>query len=522
MGVRRWLLVVVMIWASAPGAVRAAVQARLELPGPPVALIPADLDGDAQRDLLVVVAVIEWGSLATSDLVQMDEIEGLVEVMTVVPAVVSRRELHAFRGIEGGFAPLGSPLELPEGTVVVEAAAPFAPALAITGNGAWAVEVEDGAVRFRQVLELANSFAGVGDLVAELGLVRDLDGDSELELMLPVEAGLALIDLTPGVELGTPQILREIGDARSSAARIVRRIPLPEVGDLDGDGRPDLLFRDPLEDWKLVRIATGIAGGFAAPRTVELTLAGAEPILIADLDADGRAEVVFQTEAPEGEDRSLREELADAREPQSSLLVHTLGPNLELGAEKARIEVSGFVVAAGNIPLPGGFVDLDGDGHLDLAALTTDIGLMKALGVMASKRLSLDLGVNLWCGASGWTRVLPLDLSGPVKLDLRDMRLRRLAFFAGDFDGDKRRDFLEVGTKAEVRVRRGQVGCRYPARADLVIPLASPPRDPLLVKVLDLDGDGRDDIAVILPQPADQPGVAPRVAVELALSGGRW
>jgi hypothetical protein len=54
-----------------------------------------------------------------------------------------------------------------------------------------------------------------------------------------------------------------------------------------------------------------------------------------------------------------------------------------------------------------------------------------------------------------------------------------------------------------------------------VIPLASAPKDPLLVKVLDLDGDGRDDLAVVQPEAPKQLGVAPQVAVELALSRGR-
>lgn len=498
----------------------ASASSRLELPGPPVSFIPADLDDDDRGDLLVVVAVVEWASLASSELVEMDQIEGLVEVMTVVPAVVSRREVVAFRGVEAGFAAWGSAVELPAGTVTVEAGGPIAPAIAVTGDGAFAIEAGAEGPEFRRLIDLPNAFAGVGDLVPELGLVRDLDGDGRPELMLPVDEGLAVVAFgDQGAALS--RLLSGTGDARSSAARIVRRVPLPEVGDLDGDGRVDLLFRDPLDDWESVRILRGVEGGFAEPVEVSFELEGARPILVADLDGDGRGEVVFQTEAPDDDDQSMREALREAREPKSTLVIHGLGPGFALGAQQRTIEVVGFVVADGDIPLRGGFLDLDGDPRLDLAALTTNIGLFKAVGVMASKRLSLELGVNLWCGASGWTRVSPLDLSGPLKLDLTDIRVHRLAFFAGDFDGDGRKDFLELGTKAEARVRRGQEGCRYPARADLVIPLASAPKDPLLVKVLDLDGDGRDDLAVVQPEAPKQLGVAPQVAVELALSRGR-
>ncbi|HEX6200042.1 MAG TPA: hypothetical protein VF150_07265, partial [Thermoanaerobaculia bacterium] len=102
---------------AAPGASAADLAFReqsLHLPGAPAALVPADLDGDGLRDLAVVVVYTEWDQIGVEELTEMDQVEGLVEVLTIVPVLLDRREVRAFLGRPGGgLEPAGEPLPLP-------------------------------------------------------------------------------------------------------------------------------------------------------------------------------------------------------------------------------------------------------------------------------------------------------------------------------------------------------------------------------------------------------------------------
>src|SRR4029079_17256525 len=80
----------------------------LDLPSAPAEIVPADLDGDGRKDLVIVMARTEWGEIGT------DRIEGLVQISEVVPALFDKREAIAFLArADGTYARLGAPLELP-------------------------------------------------------------------------------------------------------------------------------------------------------------------------------------------------------------------------------------------------------------------------------------------------------------------------------------------------------------------------------------------------------------------------
>ena len=130
-------------------------------------------------------------------------------------------------------------------------------------------------------------------------------------------------------------------------------------------------------------------------------------------------------------------------------------------------------------------------------------------------------------GASRATAVLrrsaDLDLSGRLKLRLDDLRLGQLSQFAGDFDGDGRSDFVQMGRGRNVSIHRGQESCRYPAEPDLVLKLAEAPQDLALVRVGDYDGDDRSDLIIIQPGEAIKDGSSSPVRLDLYLSaGGRF
>ncbi|HYH47755.1 MAG TPA: VCBS repeat-containing protein, partial [Thermoanaerobaculia bacterium] len=471
--------------ADAPAAPRRAQgglalrYAALALPGPPVAVIPADVDGDGRRDLAVAVAVSDWGEIGIEETVRMDDVEGLVEVLTVVPALLDRRELHVFLARPGGsFVAAAPPLPLDgvlalEPTEVAEPAkaatapapdaapagvAPATPALlALTDGGVAGLVLRRGRLVLEPLVAVQPALAGTGAFVADLGLVRDLDGDRRPDLLVPVEGGAQLFT---GGETGfaaEPAWLRfgpaaDPGAPGPGAGGVVRHLPWPEIRDLDGDGRPDLLLPHPRQGWESFRVLRNLGGGrFAAvaaplgpPREPRPWEGRPRVVHVGDLDGRPGAEYVTAQEGPEP-DGGLRKGLEYARRPPVHYRFHRAGADLGREAkpyQELRTEGYAFAPWGEDVPLPAGFRDLNGDGRQDLVALTLDISVLRALQVLTVKRLSVGLDFHVWCQAADG-RLKPvanLDLSGRFNLDLDDLRLDRLAQFAGDFDGDGRLD----------------------------------------------------------------------------------
>ena len=99
----------ILVYLSAADAAQRELSlelSSLELPGAPATVVSADVNGDGLRDLAVVIAFTRWGELGIEESVEMDQVRGLVEVMTVIPALMDHRELWVFLGrADGGFDP---------------------------------------------------------------------------------------------------------------------------------------------------------------------------------------------------------------------------------------------------------------------------------------------------------------------------------------------------------------------------------------------------------------------------------
>ena len=160
----------------------------------------------------------------------------------------------------------------------------------------------------------------------------------------------------------------------------------------------------------------------------------------------------------------------------------------------------------------------DGDGRLDLIALSLDFSLFEAMRVLATKSIKLGLDFGIYRQGEGLSfRPVPnLDLAGELRLRLDSLALGQLSSFAGDFDGDGRADFVQLGRGRKVTIHRGQPGARYAPEPDLVITLEREPLDVALVTVADLDGDGRSDLSVT--QPIGGKAIGARAALDLYLS----
>ena len=70
----------------------------VDLPGAPAVVLSTDLDGDGNRDLVVALAYTEWDQIDYEESSEMQGIDGLVMVMTVIPSLMDRRELRVYLG----------------------------------------------------------------------------------------------------------------------------------------------------------------------------------------------------------------------------------------------------------------------------------------------------------------------------------------------------------------------------------------------------------------------------------------
>ncbi len=518
----------------------------VELPGAPAKILPADLDGDGRQDLAVAVAFTEWHQIGIEEEAVMDDVDGLVEVLTIVPSLIDRRELRVFLGRpDGGYLPL-APIELEPSVLSLEAGPPGLPILALTDDGLSALRLAgDGEARLpvlEPILQQRPVLAGTGTFIPDLGLTHDLDGDGAVDLLLPTAAGAAVYLSRDGglAEPPAARLLWPEDDGGGSGSRLVRHVPLPEVRDVDGDALPDLLLRDEDADWRRFHVLRSLGDGrFAAavalgeeedanPETPDAR-PEEEIVYFGDLDGDGVAEWVTQEELMD-EDVGMRKSIREAKKPPFRYRLYASGPDLaRAAAPDHQFEVTGYAFAGEDtedegleIRLPGGFQDLDGDGRSDLVTMTLDFSLMQAVKILATHRISIRLDFHVWCqDADGRFRAVKgLDLSGKFRLNLDDLKIGRMSQFAGDFDADGKADFVQMGRGRDVTIHRGRAGCVYPPDPDLKLRLKEEPRDLKLVRVEDFDGDGLTDLIVIQPQKVTEPGVTAPVRLDMYLSGG--
>lgn len=359
----------------------------LSLPGIPAAVITADVDGDGSLDLVVAVVHTSWESVATTESQKFDGVEGWVEVMNVVPALLSRRELWVyFQDSKGDF---GVPeiLRLESSVLGLLEGPPGLPVLALTDEGVSALRYEDSEGQRSLVLEAliarAPLLAGSGRFFSDLDLLHDLNGDGHLDLLLPVEGGWWVF---PGTGTGfssSEAVGLAVEDWEIDPES--RRHGAPRVIDLDADGLPDLvsLGSGDSEDRDEAKFGGGVrlyrnlwSLRFDSP--VEIgndTLAeeAEEIAFVGDIDGDGPAEIVTQVELEVDEEAGWREEVGAAKRPHFVYRAYGFAEDLDLAPEGVRrFSAVGYAFQGDGddeVTLPGGFQDLDGDGRSDLWAV---------------------------------------------------------------------------------------------------------------------------------------------------------
>ena len=493
----------------------------LDLPGVPAALIPTDLNDDGLPDLLVPLVYTEYEEAA------FERLDGMVQVTEVVPTLFDRRELWAWLARpDGAFESVGSPLPLPASVHSIEAGPPGFPAVALTDEGVWTVRLAGTppSLGWEPLIADRTALAGGGSFVPGLEIVRDLDGEGGVDILLPARAGPAIYRRDgPGFASQPSARLVMPGDDQGIGTVVWRQYPIPRVQDVDGDHKPDLvLTRHGRQGEEIVILRGAGEGRFEPERTLSLgclTAEGDTPELnyFGDLDGDGRAEVVT-TEEKHQDDDGMKE----AKTPHHIFRIHHLRDDLTIEPKPRReFEVVGYPFSVEWPEISSsGFKDLDGDGRQDLVTVTLDFSIMQIVRVLATKRISIGLTFHVWAqqGDGSFKEIEGQDLSEKLLLDLNNLKLGRLAQFNGDFDGDGRIDFVHLGRGKTVTIHLGQIGCRYAKKADMAIDLEEEPQDLALVQIRDLDGDGRSDLAVTRPLESGGSGASAPVRLELYLS----
>ena len=554
---------------------------QIPLEGSPVAIVPADLNGDGLGDLVIALAFTSWDQISVNESVEMDAVEGLVEMMTVVPALADERKLVVLLGQEaGGFAPYGKSFELANEVLSLEAGPPGFPVLATTDEGLAVLELtgspEEPGVNFRMVERMRPVLAGSGLLLPRMRLVNDLDGDGISDVLFPVRQGYEILLWRDG-RLERQAERAELPPREELTSRRYHRMfPLPTVADTNGDGLPDLIYPHPESRWNRFWVSVNLGDGrFGAPyeplggpwdedqqrelqefstdedaavsidtvpeedseRAAESRSQDTESVdengspvdleralsYFGDVDGDGVAEYL-EEELRFDPDAGMRKELKQAKNPEFMLTLKGADrKSLAPGPVTQQFESLGYAFQSDDdFPLPGGFEDLNGDGRQDLVSLTLDFSILQIVRVMASKSLSIGLDFHIRCQQEdgSFRLVKGMDLSGKFKIDFNDMRLGQLSQFAGDFDGDSRRDFVQIGRGKTVGIHRGREDCGYPSAPDLVVKLKDEPKNLALIRVDDFDLDGLADLIVIQPQTAAGDGSSTPVRLDFYSSRG--
>lgn len=348
-----------------------------------------------------------------------------------------------------------------------------------------------------------------GGLGGPVALDSDYAGQTPLDAALADEDGDGLPELW--IANRDSQCLSHVPASAAGFAR-VQRVPTGgfptrlSSADLDGDGSVELLALGSRDD--SLTLVAARASGLGREQLLALD-AGPRALALGDLDGDGAPEVALLLAAPSGAKLRFYEMTSRGLQTRVSL------PDLELGGQASEIA-----------PL-----DLEGDGRVGFAVLDDEgerlllveraardrgeIGfqaprthsLAPLPSTLAALELDGDAGQELAVGlrgASGAGTVLLLDFRGRAG-ERAPFELARLSFdgapqhlLAADLDGDGRDDLALVGARGGAEQGFLRVWLRDPRSARLAFrALGESPAGggPRRLAAADLDGDGLLELA---------------------------
>jgi hypothetical protein len=494
-----------------------------EAPGVPVRRQIVDLDDDGRQELLIQVEGEFWDSAGDTRLVDGKKVH------VTFPILLERRSLHRLVLGDQGWHPTGPGLTLEQTAFALEDGPPFAPSLLFEANGVSAIrwDAENDKLFLERLIEISWPIDRVREFPGVTSWTSDFNGDGRRDLILP---GLSGYEIYLARENSFPETadtkLPDPTFMEPSAGRWPA-LPIPRLVDLDGDGRIDLVFRGSLDagpEGLIVQMGHG-DGNFDPPVMTRYSCFPPPPSTredeepkwsfgdLIDLNRDGRFELVLQHERRPEKD-GIRASLRAARDPEFLLAIHEFDTENRFRPQPARrLEFTGYPVTGSWADFSSGmFRDLDGDERPDLVTITLDFSMLQAVRIVTTKKLSI--GVNFQVRRQeedgSFTPVPSGGLQDKLKVDLGDFELRRIAQFSGDLDGDGFVDFVKTKPGRTIDVHRGSDNARYPESPDLVLDLDRSLQNAESLEIVDLDGDGHDDIWVVETEAVEEAGVTPK------------
>ncbi len=237
------------------------------------------------------------------------------------------------------------------------------------------------------------------------------------------------------------------------------------LGDLDGDGKPEIVTTDSYASYVNVFHNIGATGvisndSFSAP--INIPLFAAVAVTLADVDGDGKLDIVVARNLAYGDNVSV----------------------LRNASVKGQLSTNSFAApvsfTGGDEPVAVAVADLDADGRPEIIvvnSLSTNLAIFPNRGIVGT--------ITTQSFASAVK--LPLDWTSP-------------GLAISDLDGDGRPDIVTAG-QAKVSIYRsiftnGTITANsFAGRVDLSVPLGSP-YGSQTVAIGDLDGDRRPEIVV--------------------------
>ncbi len=473
-------------------------------PGSLIAARPADINGDGLTDLLLVT-----GLSAGKQHFETVTRGNAIFAELVAYQVKEKKAAALVQQAGGAFAFLGQPLPLDERYIAFDLADLDGDGLQdlllldddgvevrYRVDGGW---MEDGA----RLVQTRTTFSGCRQFFGGMRFLHDLDGDGRSDLVLQ-RYGETLVRFAPlsagGTEQSTgPESVLPAGISSHSYGgnRLVTRFPVPTPQDCNGDGLLDILFHMP--DDVLVFVQQPGRSFTAEPQKITFPEAGEGEERagrhFGDITGDGIADIlVFHTLE---KDDSFREE----KNPKT--FVELFPGNAELqfpDGPVSRSLIRGMVAAdAGEDSemLPS-FIDLNGDGLLDILGISFDVGIFQLVKLATVQKITLEIFFKnyLQNENNGFHGIAVHEVKEKIRINFRDLEMPEFPFFSGDFNGDGIRDYIRFEGGSSLGIHFSAGDGTYSKKPDLTFSLPREARDPDLLLVNHLNGDQKSDVVV--------------------------